>query len=273
MVALTIAAFLWTTPNPTGPGISLQVPKRFLGKIVLNKPHGIKDKVIAITYDDGPDPKNTPRVLELYKKYKGKTTFFTIGSYVKRHPDVVTKCVEAGHAVGSHTWTHPAKPTKERAPQELNWTAEHLEPEIGGKPVLFRPPYGIQKNWTTKLALQQKYAVILWNKSGADTARGCNANSITYNVLRSAAPGDIVLLHDGPGKKATIDATARFLPALAKKGYKFITVPEMLEVWDKQIQANAEAAQKAKAAKASKKGVAGTIKQPVSAKKVGTKKP
>lgn len=207
------------------------VPERFVGRNALNKPRGFKEKVVALTFDDGPDPRNTPKVEKYLAKYDAKATFFMIGEYASRHQNLVREVAEHGHVVGSHSWSHPAAPKKNVAGPEVWKTARTIYSATGVWPSIFRPPYGIQSSWTAKIARIEGYGVILWNRSGVDTVKGATANEIAYRVLK-AGPGDIVLMHDGPGKQETVKAVPRILKALQKRGYRFVTVPDMLRRWD-----------------------------------------
>lgn len=208
------------------------IPARYRGKKVLNVPKGFKEKVIALTFDDGPEPKVTPKVLAALEKYDAKATFFVLGNYASRHKEIVRLTAEQGHVVGSHTWSHPAKPTQRRAGPEIWKTARTIYAATGQWPSVFRPPYGLDKAYTAQLARREGYSSIIWNKSGADTARHANADTVYINATKWARPGDVVLFHDGPGKAFTAAALPRVLKTLQKNGYQFITVPDMLRRWD-----------------------------------------
>lgn len=208
------------------------VPVRYRGKKVLNVPKGFSEKVIALTFDDGPEPKVTPKVLKALAEYDAKATFFVLGSYAKRHPAIVRETALSGHVVGSHTWSHPAKPTKKNAGPEIWKTANAIHTATGIWPSTFRPPYGLDKAYTAQLARREGYSSIIWNKSGADTAKGATEDTIYFNATKGARPGDIVLFHDGPGKAHTAAAVPRILKTLRKNGYEFVTVPDMLRRWD-----------------------------------------
>lgn len=220
------------------------VPERYRCKSVFQKPSGFKDKVVALTFDDGPDPKNTPKVLAYLDQHNAKATFFVIGSYANRHPKLVRYVADRGHVVGSHTWSHLAAPTKQQAGPEIWKTARAIHNATGVWPSVFRPPYGINDNRTSKVARTEKYGVILWDRSSADTMKGVTAADIASNVV-NAQPGNIVLLHDGPGKAETVKALPTVLKALDRRGMKCITVPEMLRRWDEFIKKK-EVATKAK---------------------------
>lgn len=228
------------------------VPARYQGKKVLNVPKGFKEKIIALTFDDGPDPKNTIKILDALDKYDARATFFVIGGYAKRHKDLVREAAMRGHVVGSHTWSHPAKPTKKSAGPEIWKTARAIYDSTGVWPSVFRPPYGLDKALTAKLARREGYPSVIWNKSGADCAKNADAGSVYYNATANARPGDIVLMHDGPGKAYTAAAVPKILKTLAKNGYAFVTVPEMLRRWDAFLTQKEKLAQ-ANAAKVKKK--------------------
>ncbi len=207
------------------------IPDRYRGKSIYKRPAGFKEKVVALTFDDGPDPSNTPKIVGYLAKYKAKATFFVIGSYANRHKKLVRFVAENGHVVGSHTWSHKASPTKAEAGPEIWKTARAIHSATGVWPSVFRPPYGINTNRTSKVARMDGYGVIIWDRSSADTVKGVTSDDIYSNVWH-AQPGNIVLLHDGPGKKETVKAVPAILKTLDKRGYKVITVPDMLRRWD-----------------------------------------
>lgn len=226
-----------TTPDAKKPGLSDQsIPKRYRGKNVLNKPPKFTEKVIALTFDDGPHSKNTPKVLSEFDRVNGKTTFFVLGGLTNRQKELVNEMAQRGHVIGSHSWSHKAAPTQKEAGPEIWKTARAIYDSTGQWPSIYRPPYGILDNRTSKVARQDGYAVVNWNKTGADTAKGATAQSIAERVIGGAKPGDIVLLHDGAGKyDTTIKALPTILNALKKQGYRFVTVPDMLRRWDAHL--------------------------------------
>lgn len=238
-----------SAPAPLGYA-NASVPERFRGKTIVNKPKGFKEKVVALTFDDGPDPKNTPKVCAALAKYDAKATFFVIGSYANRHPGLLKLEAQSGHVVGNHSWSHPFSADKESAGKEISKTATAIHKAIGVWPTVFRPPYGIQNGWLARDARAEEYGVIIWNRSGADTAKKVTSEGIASNIV-GAKPGDIVLLHDGPGKEKTVKAVPTILKALQKRGYKFVTVPEMLRKWN-DFAAEQEANAKRRRAKSGK---------------------
>jgi peptidoglycan/xylan/chitin deacetylase (PgdA/CDA1 family) len=205
------------------------IPHRYEGTIVSRHAHGYKDKIIALTFDDGPDDRTTPRLLAALRKYNAKATFFLLGCNADTYPKSVKMIAAEGHAIGSHSYSHPAYPSEEKASRELTRTAKTFERILGSRPTLYRPTYGITKNWLTKIAVERGYAAVTWTINSFDTDKRAD---IVRNTLANPHPGDIVLLHDGYGRGRTASALPTILARLSAQGYTFVTVPELLERFD-----------------------------------------
>jgi peptidoglycan/xylan/chitin deacetylase (PgdA/CDA1 family) len=183
---------------------------------------------IAMTFDDGPSPETTPRLLDILKQRNIKATFFMIGQNAERNPAIVKRILEDGHEIGNHSWTHPqlSKLSDERVTQEINQTQDAIKKACGYTPVLLRPPYGAitarQKEWIEK---QFGLSVIIWSVDPFDWKRP-GASVIEQRILAGARPGAIVLSHDI--HKQTVDAMPATLDALAAKGFKFVTVSQLI---------------------------------------------
>lgn len=220
--------------------LNFSVPVQFQGKTIYEV--NLKDnrKVIALTFDDGPWENTTLQVLDILKENNIKATFFVVGQHVKNHPQLTKQIVAEGHALGNHTWSHqydhynPAG-----AARELNETADLIYKLTGAKTSLFRPPAGILNNGLVTYAQQQKYAVIMWSADSKDWhSRKTTEEGLIDNVLQAAKPGGIVLLHDGGGDRSkTVQALPKLIAELKKRGYEFVTVPELLEMQDQELQA------------------------------------
>jgi peptidoglycan/xylan/chitin deacetylase (PgdA/CDA1 family) len=206
------------------------VPAQFHGKIIAKRVRYFPQKLLALTFDDGPDPKNTPRVLAILKKYHAHATFFVIGGNAKAYPNLVRAEAAAGMAVGSHSWTHPKQTSPAQAAVELQKTAAIIQQLTGRKPELFRPPYGITKGNLCKLAQKEGYAVLLWSISTADS-NPIGPAVIAHNAIHTPNPGDFILMHDGSGHGASAAALPQILGELSAKGFKFVTVPELMQQW------------------------------------------
>jgi chitin deacetylase len=185
-----------------------------------------KNRVVALTFDDGPWPVYTERVLAVLRGQDVHATFFMIGQNVRNYPSIAQHVFEQGHAVGNHTWNHPSRPRGART--EIVRTDDIFKKTLGFTPTLFRPPYGNMRNGLTTVAKQQGKAVIMWSVDSADWRRG-TAAAIQARSLKHLKPGAIILLHDGGGNRdATVAALPGIISSLRAKGYRFVTVPELL---------------------------------------------
>jgi peptidoglycan/xylan/chitin deacetylase (PgdA/CDA1 family) len=186
------------------------------------------EKVIALTFDDGPLPRYTHKVLEILKAHDAHATFFMLGSELASSPSVGKEVRDAGHAIGNHSWSHPIR-TKDPA-GEVGRTDKELKSLLGVDTTLFRPPYGILKNGLAHAARARGEAVLIWSVDTNDWKRP-GASAIASRVIRGAHPGAIVLMHDGGGNRSqTVAALPTILDTLGQKGYRFVTVPELLRL-------------------------------------------
>ncbi len=183
---------------------------------------------IALTFDDGPHPGYTERLLNILAENHVAATFFVVGSQVERHPDLTRAISWAGHEVANHSYTHPnltALPLFE-AERELNDTRSLVERTINKQTLYFRPPGGRHNRRILEMASQDGYRMILWNVFPQDHNRPA-PEKIYQRVMAAAADGGVVLLHSG------VEETIRILPQLISdlraKGFQFLTISEMLE--------------------------------------------
>lgn len=202
------------------------------GEIVWEVP--TEEKIIALTFDDGPDPEDTPQILDLLHQYGAKATFFVIGEKAERYPDLIKREVAEGHELANHTYTHMyfTRGVKESNMRDQLMRAEEAIHRVSGqKPHLFRPPGGYYNDPLIQIAKQEGYTVVMWswhiNTMDWNTP---GVNHITNKVLNNSRNGDIVLFHDYvEGKTQTIEALKRILPVLKSRGYRFVTISELLE--------------------------------------------
>ena len=216
--------------------IVFSAPSKFQGKTLKEVKLSDENKVIALTFDDGPWPKYSHQILEILKKNDIKATFFWIGKNVKNFPEIAKETVAAGHAIANHTWSHSYRMmNKTVSAREIDDTAAIIEETTGVKTALFRPPGGLLKNGPASYALSKNYAVLMWSADSTDYAKRISANTLIDKVLRNARPGGMVLMHDGGGDRTkTVKALPQIIDALKKQGYKFVTVPELLAMGDKK---------------------------------------
>lgn len=183
---------------------------------------------IAMTFDDGPSATLTPKLLDLLAARHIKVTFFVIGENVAEHPEIVARAAREGHEIGNHSWSHPnfAKMSHESARSQLQRTDDAIKNATGKRPTLMRPPYGSlterEKHWIHD---EFGYQIILWDVDPYDWKRPGSA-VVRNRILKETRPGSIVLSHDiHPG---TIEAMPSTLDALEAKGFKFVTVSELI---------------------------------------------
>jgi peptidoglycan/xylan/chitin deacetylase (PgdA/CDA1 family) len=183
---------------------------------------------IAMTFDDGPSPGNTTRLLDILKQRNIKVTFFMIGPNVVAHPEIAQRVLAEGHEIGNHSWTHPqlSKLSDQRVTEEITKTQEAIKNACGFTPTLLRPPYGaITKRQREWIENQFGLSVILWSVDPLDWKRP-GASVITQRILIGAQSGAIILSHDI--HQQTVDAMPATLDALLAKGFKFVTVSQLI---------------------------------------------
>ncbi|MEH1939317.1 MAG: polysaccharide deacetylase family protein [Nostoc sp.] len=214
-----------------------QVPKSFQGTIVYQGKLKANDKVIALTFDDGPGPKNTAQILEILKKNDIKATFFMLGQMVKYFPQVAKQVAADGHVIGNHTWHHwYFQMDGATAASEIDRTADIIYKTTGVKTTLFRPPGGFLNNGLARYAKNEKYAVMMWSEQSGDAERRPpQVPGLVKNVLKYAKPGAIVLMHDGGGNRSkSVKALPEMIAGLKAQGYRFVTIPQLLEMQVKE---------------------------------------
>ncbi|MBD2293241.1 polysaccharide deacetylase family protein [Anabaena sphaerica FACHB-251] len=208
------------------------VPAKFQGKTVYKVEPKNNEKVIALTIDDGPWPKTTVEMLDILKQNDVKATFFWVGSSLKNYPEIAKRVVAEGHAIGNHTWNHLYKRMDAAtAKNEIEKTNELIYKTTGVKTSFFRPPGGYLNNGLAAYAKSQKNSVVMWSVTSADTDPRAKYQVFVKNILRDAKPGAIVLMHDGGGnRQRTVQALPEIITGLKQQGYRFVTIPELLEM-------------------------------------------
>jgi peptidoglycan-N-acetylglucosamine deacetylase len=211
-----------------------RIPQSFQGKVVREIEVSKEDKVTALTFDDGPWP-TTLKILNILNQSQVKATFFLIGLHLSYYPRIAQKVVEGGHAIGNHSWHHFYRQLKPQlAKEELDDTATLIYKVTGIKTPLFRPPGGYLDNGLADYAKKNGYVVILWSVFALEPESGTSQRSMVDTILRTVQPGSIILLHDGGGKHVqTVKALPLVIAGLKKKGYRFATIPELLELKNK----------------------------------------
>jgi peptidoglycan/xylan/chitin deacetylase (PgdA/CDA1 family) len=210
-------------PKPTNTSAQ-PPPKTTISFVHVDGPY------IALTFDDGPDRKLTPRLLDLLAQHHIHATFFVVGENAAQHPDILQRAVREGHEIGNHSWSHPnfGKMSDESVRSQVKRTEETIENATGARPTLLRPPYGSvtarQKRW---LREDMGYEIILWDVDPLDW-KNPGPSVVTNRILKETRAGSIVLSHDIHAQ--TIEAMPQTLRELEEKGFRFVTVSELLKM-------------------------------------------
>jgi peptidoglycan-N-acetylglucosamine deacetylase len=207
---------------------------RVSGEVVsvtdVSKGHGRAPQAVALTFDDGPWPKDTARVMAVLQRFHVPATFFEIGYLVRRYPDIVRAVRQAGFHVENHSWDHPESPpladlTDQRIESEIADANTALRKE-GADPTLFRPPGGSYDDTVVQMARDQGMRVVLWSVDPRDWVSSRTPRQITHAVLSQVQPGSIILLHDGGGDAGhTIAALPKIIRKIRARGLRFVFVP------------------------------------------------
>ncbi|MEU6672927.1 polysaccharide deacetylase family protein [Streptomyces sp. NPDC046925] len=184
-------------------------------------------KCVALTFDAGPS-ENSPRLLDILKEEKVPATFFLLGkNHIVKHPELVKRMDAEGHEVASHTWSHKILTdiTPDEAREELRRTDEAIEKLTGHKPTLMRPPQGRTNPDVNKISREEGLSEVLWSVTAKDYTTNDSA-LIQKRVVDQTKRDGIILLHDI--YKGTVPAVPGIIDELKKRGYVFVTVPQLL---------------------------------------------
>jgi peptidoglycan/xylan/chitin deacetylase (PgdA/CDA1 family) len=181
-------SFIWIT-------IFLIFGQNFRGKKVVYSVH-THQKIVALTFDDGPYPDFTLQLVDILDKYHVPATFFMIGSSIRKYPYIVKQVIAQGHSIGNHTYTHPvdmAVCSKEQIVTELNNCEAMIKQLSGWRTFIFRPPRGHFNHKVVEIAQAKRYQMVLWSVCG-DKGRGDTPELIAERVIGKVHPGAIILL-------------------------------------------------------------------------------
>ncbi|KGE17252.1 polysaccharide deacetylase family protein [Paenibacillus wynnii] len=199
------------------------------------KTGGPRIKSVALTFDDVPDPRFTPQLLDVLRRNHVRATFFVVGSRAKKHPELVARMVREGHIIGNHSYNHPQfrKLRMKEFKVQILRTENIIQNIAGYKPKLIRPPYGEITEQQLKWAKSQGYKVVNWNVDSQDW-KGLPKGEVKANILSTAGKGAIILQHGGGGQGSHLEGSIQALPEVIAKmrqrGYTFVTVPQLLHV-------------------------------------------
>ena len=194
--------------------------------------NGSRDKkLIALTFDDGPHPKETDKVLDVLKKYNVKGTFFIAGKHANWYSAPLIRASKEGHEIGNHTFNHPdiSNLSNAQLEEEILKCEEILIKLTGNKPILFRPPYGSYKQEElSSIAKKLNYKIVLWTSVDARDWQNPPAEVIANKIINNSKNGDIILLHDYATNN-TVDAIDILIPKMKELGFEFVTVSELID--------------------------------------------
>ncbi|GAA3403157.1 polysaccharide deacetylase family protein [Paenibacillus hodogayensis] len=234
-------------PQPKTPSVSVQKSQSgSSGKLTLPQlrakyPDIFKvsgasqERGVALTFDDGPDERFTPQVLDVLKEHGVKATFFLLGKKAEAHPNIVKRIVREGHTIGNHSYGHPlfTKITVDRFAGEIEQSEEVLNRLAGYRPKLLRPPYGEINEEQLRWANSRGYVIVNWNVDSLDW-KNLGEQQVTGNILGHTKAGSIVLQHSAGGSSQDLSGTVKALPGIITKlksqGYHLVTVPELLHL-------------------------------------------
>ncbi|MDX6324446.1 MAG: peptidoglycan-N-acetylglucosamine deacetylase [Nocardioidaceae bacterium] len=199
------------------------------GRCLVRGRGGEDDPVVALTFDDGPNPPWTGRVLDVLDSYQVPATFFCVGLHADGHREELTRMVEAGHRIGNHTWSHPFLPDLSwpEVQEQLERTDEAIGREARQEERLFRPPYGAgTASMFATVGQDPATTTVLWDVDTNDWSMP-GSHAIAAAALAQARPGSIVLMHDGGGDRSqTVEALPRIIDGLMGRGFRFARVDD-----------------------------------------------
>ena len=186
------------------------------------------EKAVALTFDDGPDPVHTPRILDTLKENNIKAAFFLIGSKIETYPDLVKRIYDEGHIIGNHTYSHSGSYTlwsSDRIYEDIRKANDVIYKIIGKYPIFFRPPFGVT-NPLIRRAVKNRFDCIGWSIRSYDTLKFLKRDSISERIVRNIKNGDIVLLHDNREGSGLLLKSV--IEGIEKKGIKIVPLDRLI---------------------------------------------
>jgi peptidoglycan/xylan/chitin deacetylase (PgdA/CDA1 family) len=197
------------------------------------------EKVVALTFDDGPNEPYTSEIIDILDSYKVKATFFVIGKNVELYPDTAKRMIAEGYVLGNHSYSHNANHAlTEYGARDLVVAEKAISDTVGVKPHLYRPPHGKKSPWELEAVRDQGMIEVTWSVSTGEL-NVTSPVSVAEKIVSETHPDGIILLHDGYGtshncnkadKSLTVEALPLIIEKLQAEGYRFVTVPELLDV-------------------------------------------
>jgi len=204
-----------------------------------------REKVVALTFDDGPNEPYTSQILDILASHNIKATFFVVGKNVELYPETARRIIAEGHVVGNHSYSHNANHAlTEYGAKDLERAQETIDNTVGIRPHLYRPPHGKKSPWELEAVKKGGLIEVTWSVSANDQhvlafLGEPSPETLSREIVSRTNPGGIILLHDGYGtlhdtvkadKSLTVKALPLIIEQLQTRGYRFVTVPELLNV-------------------------------------------
>lgn len=196
-----------------------------------NKPN---EKVLYLTFDDGPDKNYTPSLLDLLRKYNIRATFFVVATFAKENPQIVTRMKEEGHCIALHSFEHKNALFQSKSYTEYDFKESmKIMDTLGVDVKFYRPPWGHCNIFTNHEAKKHNLIKVLWDVMAQDWEKNTTDDIICDKLLRRSKNNSIICLHDGRGEDdaplRTIKALEKAIPVWKGEGYKFLTVEDYYE--------------------------------------------
>ena len=225
LVCLLVLTWAWASFTPNSP---------LFGKVLTGR--GTHDRVLALTFDDGPSSEWTPRVLDALRASGARATFFVLGRHAEQHPELIRRISEEGHEIASHGYDHALLTFASQADVErqLERTEASLATALGRQlhPLMFRAPHGFRNPFVARVTSRRGYEMVGWTKGVWDTAKP-GAEAIVRRTIGGFKPGGILLLHDADGsgegddRSQTVEAVPEIVERAHAAGYELVTVSEL----------------------------------------------
>lgn len=233
---ITDAHTLHNTPDSTPGNKKIHswqdMEREFPGHYFLHGPRN--EMKVSLSFDDAPDLRFTPQILDILAEYGVKATFFVVGHRAEKHPELVERIKQEGHEIGNHSYNHSqfSKLTLDQYRNQLLKTNQIIEKIAGYSPRFTRPPYGDllpeQLSWNSK----ENFVIVNWDVDSEDWKNDPTSEQIMLNVKRTLRPGSIILQHAGGGTgqslKGTIEALPELIHTLKKDGYQIVLISELI---------------------------------------------
>ena len=250
LIAPFVTAALWSDSVVAAIGVlfvshmlilypTLRPTAQWLGPVLTS--FETKDKQIWLTIDDGPDGKETPRILDLLDKYQARATFFVIGKRVKQFPEETMEILRRGHQLGNHSMTHPSGTFWCLPPgsiaDEIDRCTDEIEKATGQRVTLFRAPVGMKNLFVHPHLKRREMKLIGWSSRGFDGVR-TDTSAVVESILKDVRPGAVILVHEGRydslGNSVNYGMIEQIVRRLSGDGYSFVIPAETAFVYGRR---------------------------------------